>query len=471
MLAPVSAAIRGPGWPDPMNRVDRTLKTFSRFAFANTLVGRVGASVSAIAFAVLLWQPMLSCATPPTASEAIELHADLGDEWVDENRSTFLADSIGRSFRLLTDVRGFDVFDDMEDTADQSSAWRKQDREHATIAIPQLEGSFERMLEPDASVTLRFDKPVGKVQVASQVQFTVNADRSHRVFRLVARNYAQGQTYPVKVIWRAATGEPYPPLNLQVTTPPPLSVAVNTEGLANLGLLLPLRLTFSEPLMEREKILQQVAVKTGAGQDVQGTWRWTGQRSLQFTPRPTWPPSSVIQVSVDATGLRTLQGGWMDHPILSSFTTGTDRRIFVYLDTQRVTAVENGQVVQTFRVSTGKEKTPTAEGNFYIYDRYLHRTMRSRGVRKGQPGYYLIEDVPYTQFFNGDMALHGAFWHNSFGRPASHGCVNMSTREMNKRWPNVAENAGWLYSWASLGVPVTVLKDNPEKMMLSKARN
>ena len=171
--------------------------------------------------------------------------------------------------------------------------------------------------------------------------------------------------------------------------------------------------------MEREKVLQQVAVKTGAGQDVPGTWRWTGKRSLQFTPRPAWPPSTVIQVSVDATGLRTLQGGWMDHPILSRFTTGTDRRIFVYLATQRVTAVENGQLLRTFRVSTGKEKTPTTEGNFYIYDRYLHRTMRSRGVRKSQPGYYLIEDVPYTQFFNGDMALHGAFWHNSFGRPAS----------------------------------------------------
>jgi lipoprotein-anchoring transpeptidase ErfK/SrfK len=127
--------------------------------------------------------------------------------------------------------------------------------------------------------------------------------------------------------------------------------------------------------------------------------------------------------------------------------------------------------VKTFRVSTGKEKTPTKEGNFYIYDRYRHRTMRSRGVPKGHPNYYLVEDVPYTQFFNGDMAFHGAFWHNSFGRPVSHGCVNMSTREMNKRWPNAVEDAGWLYNWASLGVPVTVLKDESKAMMLSKSQN
>jgi lipoprotein-anchoring transpeptidase ErfK/SrfK len=292
----------------------------------------------------------------------------------------------------------------------------------------------------------------------------VSADSAHQVFRLMARDYAQGQTYPVTVIWQTTTGEPLPPLHLQVTTPPPLSVAVNTEGLANLGLVLPLRLTFSEPLAEKEKTFQQVTVKTGDVQDVPGTWRWVGKRSLQFTPQPAWPASSVIEVSVDATSLRTLQGGRMEQSFLSSFSTGTDRKVFVYLATQQVTAVEKGKLLRTFRVSTGKGKTPTTEGSFYIYDRYRHKTMRSKELRKGQPGYYLIEDVPYTQFFDGGMALHGAFWHNKFGRPVSHGCVNLSTRDMNKRWPNAVEDAGWLYSWASLGVPVRVLKDNPEKM-------
>ena len=153
----------------------------------------------------------------------------------------------------------------------------------------------------------------------------------------------------------------------------------------------------------------------------------------------------------------------MEQSFLSSFSTGTDRKVFVYLAAQQVTAVEKGKLLRSFKVSTGKRKTPTSEGNFYIYDRYRHKTMHSKDLRKGQPGYYLIEDVPYTQFFDGGMALHGAFWHNKFGRPVSHGCVNLSTRDMNKRWPNAAEDAGWLYSWASLGVPVMVLRDDPEK--------
>ena len=112
-------------------------------------------------------------------------------------------------------------------------------------------------------------------------------------------------------------------------------------------------------------------------------------------------------------------------------------------------------MVRTFKVSTGKSKTPTVTGSFYIYDRYRHKTMRS-DVGRGQRGFYEVKDVPYTQFFHKDYAFHGAFWHNNFGHPASHGCVNMATKDQNKSWPNVSEDAGWLYQWATLGLPVTV---------------
>jgi len=123
-------------------------------------------------------------------------------------------------------------------------------------------------------------------------------------------------------------------------------------------------------------------------------------------------------------------------------------------------------VVRTFKVSTGKSKTPTVTGSFYIYDRYRHKKMHS-DVGKGQPGFYEVEDVPYTQFFHKDFAFHGAFWHNNFGQPASHGCVNMATKEQNKRWPNVSEDAGWLYQWAALGLPVTVTYETVPKPILA----
>ena len=80
-----------------------------------------------------------------------------------------------------------------------------------------------------------------------------------------------------------------------------------------------------------------------------------------------------------------MRGGTLKQALIEQFSTGTDRRLFVYLDSQRVDAVENGEVVRTFKVSTGKSKTPTVTGSFYIYDRYRHKTMRS-DVGKGQRG-------------------------------------------------------------------------------------
>ena len=57
------------------------------------------------------------------------------------------------------------------------------------------------------------------------------------------------------------------------------------------------------------------------------------------------------------------------------------------------------------------------------------------------PGdFYYLEDVPWTMYYDEARALHGAYWHNFFGYPQSHGCVNLSDGD-----------AHWLYNWASVG--------------------
>jgi lipoprotein-anchoring transpeptidase ErfK/SrfK len=208
-------------------------------------------------------------------------------------------------------------------------------------------------------------------------------------------------------------------------------------------------------LADRENSASNLQVRTRDGKTISGKWRWIGPRLIKFTPHPAWPASSTIEVSANEQNLRSVRGGMLKQALIEQFSTGTDRKLFVYLDSQRVEAVENGKVIRTFKVSTGKSKTPTVTGSFYIYDRYRHKTMHS-DVGRGQPNFYEVEDVPYTQFFHKDYAFHGAFWHNNFGHPASHGCVNMATKDQNKRWTNVSEDAGWLYQWAALGLPVTV---------------
>jgi lipoprotein-anchoring transpeptidase ErfK/SrfK len=337
--------------------------------------------------------------------------------------------------------------------------WTRQSETHEinfiTVAVPNLEGPALRVLEPDASVTLHFNRPVGEVQATGDLTLSAKPDATRQNIRLLASSYAQDHSYPVQLNYKTATGVPLPPLTLELRTPPPLAVETNVRGLRDLGLMLPLQLTFSEPLADIANAAGHLQVQTRDGKAIPGKWRWIGDRQLKFTPHPAWPASSTIEVSTDEQKLRSERGGMLEQAMIAQFSTGTDRRLFVYLDSQTVEAVENGKVIRAFKVSTGKIKTPTVTGSYYIYDRYRHKTMRS-DVDQGQPGFYEVKDVPYTQFFHKDYAFHGAFWHNNFGHPASHGCVNMATKDQNKRWPNVSEDAGWLYRWGALGLPVTV---------------
>ncbi|MDO9164107.1 MAG: L,D-transpeptidase [Methylococcaceae bacterium] len=353
-------------------------------------------------------------------------------------------------------------------------AWFGQSESHevnfTTVAMPKLEGPMLTMLGLDASVNLHFDRPVGEVQATGDLILKAEADATGQNIRLLASAYEQDHKYAVQLNYKTTTGVPLPPLNLELTTPPALVAETNVRGLTNLGLMLPLQVTFSEPLADRDNAMSNLQVRTNDGQAITGKWRWIGPRHLKFTPHPAWPSSSTIEVIANEQNLKSAQGGTLKQALVEQFNTGTDRKLFVYLDSQRVDAVENGKVIRTFKVSTGKSKTPTVTGSFYIYDRYRRKRMRS-DVGKGKPGFYEVEDVPYTQFFHKDFAFHGAFWHNNFGQPASHGCVNMATKEQNKRWPNVSEDAGWLYQWAALGLPVTVTYETvPKPMLVSRVQ-
>ncbi len=113
------------------------------------------------------------------------------------------------------------------------------------------------------------------------------------------------------------------------------------------------------------------------------------------------------------------------------------RWIDVNLSEQRVYAYEGDVIVNSFIVSTGTARTPTVTGKFKIWIKLKSTTMSG-------PGYYLT-NVPYAMYFYKGYGLHGTYWHNNFGTPMSHGCVNLTTAD-----------AGWLYNWAFEGTEVNV---------------
>lgn len=138
---------------------------------------------------------------------------------------------------------------------------------------------------------------------------------------------------------------------------------------------------------------------------------------------------------------------YVDGAIENPSRGATDRWIFVNLTEQTLVVYQDGQPVFATLVSTGKETGwATGEGLFTVY----HKS-EANDLLSPDPivvGNYLIQDVPYILYYQGSFALHGAYWHDNFGFPNSHGCVNLSPVD-----------AGWLYEWANPGEWVILYRD------------
>lgn len=100
---------------------------------------------------------------------------------------------------------------------------------------------------------------------------------------------------------------------------------------------------------------------------------------------------------------------------------GEEKWIEISLDEQKVKAWEGSRLVMEFPISSGKW-APTPKGTFNIW--YKTRNQRMQGGSKELGTYYNLPNVPHNMFFYQGYALHGAYWHNNFGQPMSHGCVN-----------------------------------------------
>ncbi len=121
-----------------------------------------------------------------------------------------------------------------------------------------------------------------------------------------------------------------------------------------------------------------------------------------------------------------------------------EKWIDVNLDRQFVVAYEGATPVFATLMSSGipsregAESYETIQGSFRIEQKHLTTTMDGNSAA----GAYSIEDVPWVMYFSGSFALHGAFWHDDFGRVRSHGCVNLSP-----------DDARWIFQWSSPTLP------------------
>lgn len=104
-------------------------------------------------------------------------------------------------------------------------------------------------------------------------------------------------------------------------------------------------------------------------------------------------------------------------------TVSTVRLAEVDLGEQRLYLKENGKVIDTWLISSGRDGAVTFTGRYSIGWRTPLQDMK--GTSRDTGSKYTQPDVPWVMYFNGNQAFHGAYWHNNFGSQMSAGCVNM----------------------------------------------
>jgi hypothetical protein len=113
--------------------------------------------------------------------------------------------------------------------------------------------------------------------------------------------------------------------------------------------------------------------------------------------------------------------------------------ITVDLKNQTLYRYQNGKVLDNFLISSGKAGTPTPVGGYSIYRKRPKVNMSGIG--------YSLPNVPWVASFIGPYTIHGTYWHDNFGHPMSHGCVNMRTPD-----------AKTVYDWSEIGTKVIIFK-------------
>lgn len=220
------------------------------------------------------------------------------------------------------------------------------------------------------------------------------------------------------------------------------------------GVGMPVVVSFDLPVTDKaafEKNMRVTAVPAQAG-----SWHWLSDTEAHWRPRKYWQAGTEVSVDVDINGVSAGNGiyGQEDRDI--DFTVGDAHIYKVNARTHQMKVFENGTLLRTLPITTGKEGFTTRSGVKVIMEKFASRRMNSEtvGIPQGSAEAYDIDDVQWAmRLTSSGEFIHAAPWSvGSQGRAnVSHGCTGMSTA-----------NAAWLYDMTLRGdVVETVGTDRP----------
>jgi lipoprotein-anchoring transpeptidase ErfK/SrfK len=283
---------------------------------------------------------------------------------------------------------------------------------------------------PDQGITVTADRgKLSSVTVSSagdQVSGAMNAARTvwHSTWAL---GVSQSYTVTAKAVGTTAAGTSGAKVtqtsSFTTLTPSQTFTTQIYEGSgATYGVGMPIILYFTQHITNTAAV--ERALQVTSSKPVVGSWYWDYPCNMAvecayFRTQSYWPADTQVTFTGHLDGVQGAPGVYGDHTLTQSFTIGSSLIVVASTATHHMQLYQNGNLIDTWPISTGKPGDDTPNGTYLTID-------KGNPVDMVGPGYNT--EVPWSVRFtwSGDY-LHDAYW--SVGEQGftnvSHGCVNM----------------------------------------------
>jgi len=267
-----------------------------------------------------------------------------------------------------------------------------------------------------------------------------------------------GKEYTLTAVAVGADGKPVTSTSTFRTVPKPsktISVSLNAQEGETVGVGMPLIVTFSSKITDRQAA--ERALKVVTDPVTEGAFRWTSDKTVVWRPKDYWKPGTKVSVQAAVYG-KPLGGGAYGAEDRSANITVGDK-VVVVADGQshQMTVSVNDAEVRTMPTSMGKPGHTTPEGTYTVMSEHVGYTMDSGtyGVPADTAGGYRTYVQYAVRLSNSGIFYHSAPWSvGSQGkRNVSHGCLNLSTA-----------NTKWLMDLSKKGDLVTVVNSGGQRL-------
>ncbi len=229
-----------------------------------------------------------------------------------------------------------------------------------------------------------------------------------------------------------------------------LDSILSPGGGDTVGVGSPVVVQFNQDIPAKKRAAVEARLSVTTKPAVVGAWHWMSSREVHWRPPTYWNTGTKVTISSNLEGLDIGRGIWgspgSHH---TSFKIGDAHISEVDIGRHVMRVYNNGTLIRTFPVSTGRDQYPTMDGVHIAIEKSSVVQMNSAtvGILPGNPDYYNETVYWDVRISDGGEFVHAAPWSvaDQGHVNVSHGCVNLSTT-----------NAQWFYNWALRGDVIDV---------------